>query len=56
MHVTKHRIGRIIIICLGLGGGAMLALPLTGCNTMEGAGEDVESAGNAVQDAADDND
>lgn len=28
-------------------------LPLAGCNTMEGAGEDVEDAGEAVQDAAD---
>ncbi len=27
---------------------------LTACNTVEGAGEDIESAGNAVQDAADD--
>jgi len=25
---------------------------LTGCNTMRGAGEDVESAGSAVKDAA----
>ncbi len=29
------------------------AFALAGCNTMEGAGEDIESAGNAVQDAAD---
>ncbi|MCC6910086.1 MAG: entericidin A/B family lipoprotein [Phycisphaerales bacterium] len=26
---------------------------LVGCNTMEGAGQDVEAAGEAVQDAAD---
>ncbi len=26
---------------------------LAGCNTMEGAGQDVENAGEAVQDAAD---
>ncbi len=29
------------------------ALVLAGCNTMEGAGKDVEAAGEAVQDAAD---
>ncbi|MFP4560954.1 MAG: entericidin A/B family lipoprotein [Thiohalorhabdus sp.] len=30
-----------------------LVLALAGCNTMEGAGEDVEEAGEATQDAAD---
>lgn len=29
------------------------AFALGGCNTMEGAGEDIESAGDAIQDAAD---
>jgi len=34
---------------------ALLAgsLVLAGCNTIEGAGEDIQSAGNAVEDAAD---
>ena len=32
---------------------ATLALSLVGCNTVEGAGKDVENAGEAVQDAAD---
>ena len=36
---------------------AALALPalllVSACNTVEGAGADLESAGNAVQDAAD---
>lgn len=41
---------RIIVICLVLGGGTVLA----GCNTMRGAGEDVEAGGEAVQDAAED--
>ncbi|SCY47082.1 entericidin A/B family lipoprotein [Thiohalorhabdus denitrificans] len=31
----------------------VLVLALAGCNTMEGAGEDVEDAGEATQDAAD---
>ena len=29
------------------------SVALVGCNTMKGAGEDVEAAGEAVQDAAD---
>ncbi|MFI4860214.1 MAG: entericidin A/B family lipoprotein [Phycisphaerales bacterium JB063] len=29
------------------------AFALAGCNTMQGAGEDIESAGDAIQDAAD---
>lgn len=32
---------------------AMFGLVLVGCETMEGAGQDVENAGEAVQDAAD---
>ncbi len=33
---------------------AMALTPaLTGCNTMEGAGEDIEEAGDAVEDATD---
>ncbi|MCA9310813.1 MAG: entericidin A/B family lipoprotein [Phycisphaerales bacterium] len=33
---------------------AALAIPLalSGCNTMEGAGKDIEAAGESVQDAA----
>lgn len=30
-----------------------LAVGLAGCNTMEGAGEDIEGGGEAIQDAAD---
>jgi predicted small secreted protein len=30
-----------------------LALGLTGCNTMRGAGEDIESTGEAIQRGAD---
>jgi predicted small secreted protein len=32
---------------------AAIALPLAGCNTWDGMGEDVESAGDAVEDATD---
>lgn len=41
--------------------GAAIALLATGmaslaaCNTVEGVGKDVESAGDAIEDAADDN-
>ena len=30
-------------------------LALTGCNTMEGAGEDIEAAGEAMEEEAEDN-
>lgn len=30
-------------------------LALTGCNTMEGVGEDVGAAGNAIEDSAQEN-
>ncbi|PLW81259.1 hypothetical protein CWI75_16665 [Kineobactrum sediminis] len=32
---------------------ALLALPLTACNTIEGAGRDIERGGEEIQDAAD---
>ena len=31
----------------------LFVLTLTACNTMEGAGQDVEDAGEAIQDGAD---
>ncbi len=34
---------------------AVLAMPLAACNTMEGLGEDTQAAGNALEDAAQDN-
>jgi predicted small secreted protein len=33
--------------------GAVWAAALTGCNTVEGVGEDVESAGEGISEAAD---
>jgi len=32
---------------------AMSGVSLSGCNTIEGAGRDIESAGDAIEDAAD---
>lgn len=32
---------------------AVFAATLTACNTMEGAGQDVENAGEAIEDSAD---
>ncbi|MBB3692548.1 entericidin A/B family lipoprotein [Sphingomonas sp. BK580] len=37
-------------LSLGIGLGALLAL--TACNTVNGAGKDLKSAGNAVSDAS----
>ena len=32
----------------------LLAIGTTACNTVEGAGEDIQAAGNAIEDAAED--
>jgi predicted small secreted protein len=36
-----------------LAGVALLSLPLAACNTVEGAGEDIQSIGEAVDEGAD---
>jgi predicted small secreted protein len=36
-----------------LAGLFLLGVPLHACNTVEGAGQDVENAGEAIQDTAD---
>ena len=36
-----------------LAGLATVSIPLTACNTVEGAGEDVENVGGAVENTAD---
>jgi entericidin B len=38
----------------GLAGLLLMALVLSGCNTVEGMGEDVSAAGGAMSDTADD--
>lgn len=40
-------------LLFGFCAAIMLALGVTGCNTMQGAGEDIESAGEEIQDAVD---
>jgi predicted small secreted protein len=39
---------------IGILAAALLAPLTSGCNTMEGAGEDVQAAGGAVSDTAED--
>ncbi|GAB4189525.1 MAG: hypothetical protein Tsb002_16620 [Wenzhouxiangellaceae bacterium] len=34
----------------------LLSLSISACNTIEGAGKDIESTGEAIEDAADDDD
>lgn len=41
---------------LSLAGAAALVFAISGCNTVEGIGEDVESAGDAVEDEASERD
>jgi predicted small secreted protein len=40
-------------LAFGLIGLLLMALVLSGCNTVEGAGEDVSAVGDAVSDTAD---
>ncbi|MGJ3242145.1 MAG: entericidin A/B family lipoprotein [Opitutales bacterium] len=48
MHSTnKPAIPHTLIVLLSL-----TLLALTGCQTVEGMGEDIESAGDSIQDAA----
>lgn len=42
---TLHWLGVLTVVSM--------SLILTACNTMEGAGKDIEEAGESVQDAAD---
>jgi predicted small secreted protein len=44
---------RQFVKCVLLTFAAVFALATAGCNTMKGVGEDMESAGEAIQDAAD---
>lgn len=48
MKISKNSFFKIVIISF------TLAICLSGCATIEGAGKDIESAGEAVQDAAND--
>ena len=49
MQALTSKLSRwIIALSIAVGGVA-----LTGCHTMEGAGKDVEKAGDKLQDAAD---
>ena len=42
-----------LIRCLGLAGVAALLIGIGACNTVEGVGEDIEAAGDAIEDEAD---
>ncbi len=44
MKINNKFVGWIFLLCI---------LGATGCATIDGAGKDIESAGEAVQDAAD---
>ena len=43
---------KIKLFTLVVLGGAAMTLSLTGCETLDGAGRDIENAGEAVQNAA----
>jgi predicted small secreted protein len=52
METTKKNATRMIALIASGCLAAAAGLSMTGCNTVEGVGEDVESAGDAVSDTA----
>jgi len=46
-----RRLKKLIVLWLLV--ACLCGSALTGCNTMEGAGEDIEQAGEGIQDAVD---
>jgi len=51
--VIRHALDRPIAV-IGATLFALAPMALTACNTTEGVGEDVEAAGDAIDDAAED--
>lgn len=49
--VTTKFMNTFFLACLALGATSVL----TGCNTFEGAGQDIQNGGEAIEDAAQDN-
>lgn len=45
MEALQHKLGLAALLA---------AMALGGCNTMEGAGQDIQEGGEAIEDAADD--
>ena len=49
MNITKLKPVYLLLLALAY------AAAMTGCNTMEGAGQDIQRGGEAIEDAADEN-
>ncbi len=52
MTVSKKSLSRATMIALG---ALIVAVGLSACNTIEGAGQDMKSTGKAIERTADDN-
>jgi len=52
MRIDREEARRDLLMALLIAG--MSAATMTACNTTEGVGEDIESAGDAIDDAAED--
>jgi predicted small secreted protein len=50
MRIITRRIALFLMLALFI---ASFGIAVTGCNTVEGAGEDIGEAGEAIEDAAD---
>lgn len=49
MDIKKPKPAYLLLLALACAGA------MTGCNTMEGAGQDIQRGGEAIEDAADEN-
>ena len=45
---------RLILAALGIASLGLSGIAMTGCNTTEGVGEDIEAVGDAIDDTAED--
>lgn len=51
---NSERKNRFLMILYSLGIAGFLSMTLAACNTVSGVGRDIESAGDAIADTADD--
>ena len=54
MRINLQEARRELIMALVIAGMGASAAVMTACNTTEGVGEDIEAAGDAIDDAAED--
>lgn len=53
MKIVPAKLAKTVALAAAVGTLSLAAMTLTGCNTVKGVGKDVQSAGQAGQDAID---